>query len=241
MSDQLTVGAEQVPWYKMFDALEYVDNPYSLLAIIFLAVIVALSFSDIARDRLGAILTLFGVLIVATIFLLLRDSLDTLREKALVHLVNDFQAPKRATAEVAPGVTITLLDTASLEGKVQGGPKKSGLEFNRTLPRPAVDAVFKLAGVPRPADFWTMSQAQWEEFLDALSDEQADRVKDIPLAQLSVQVDGHDQDTSIGWWLKHQEFDVRRGERVMRVRLVNIYNTKSTSSGEPEAINLHIL
>jgi hypothetical protein len=230
------------PWYKLFDALQYVTNPYALLGFLFLIAVVGIGFTDM-RDRLrGFSLIGLALLIVLTTGLLLRESLGKVAEASLVHLAND---PDQQSAEVAQGVRVRLVDTTSLEGKPDQGRRMSGMEFNRTLPPYVPAEVFERANVdPIPPDrFAKLSQAEWDAYLDGLGEAEADAVKDIPFARLRIWVDGKEAAAVSGrWWFKGQTVEVPGADgRPVRFKLANIYNTKNRTSGEPEAINLQLL
>ena len=126
-----TFSTSTEPWYKLFDALQSVTNQYALLAYIFLATIVAISFSNISARLRGLTLAGLSLAIVVTIGLLLRQSLNNVAEQSLIRLVN---YPGRQDAQLAKRVRIQLIDTTSLEGKAKEGVPRSGQQFNRELP-----------------------------------------------------------------------------------------------------------
>ena len=236
---ETTAASGGTPFYQMFEALRHVTNPYALLAFLFLVVVVALGFARVdARLRGGSLLVL-AVLVLGAIVFLLRDTLDEVAERSLVHLVN---APGEASAEIAPGVVVSLMDIASLEAGPEERVPLSGHAFNVSLPADVPRRVFEEAELEPldPARFAAMSQQQWEDFLDALGD-RARPVKDISFARFRITVDGRELAEESGRWrFKGDPVPVRRGsEEVVRFVVANIYNTR-TASGEPEAVNLRV-
>lgn len=230
------------PWYKLFDTLQHVNDPYALLGFLFLTVVVGIGFIDM-KDRLrGFSLIGLALLIVLTTGLLLRESLGKVAKASLVHLAN---VGEQRSAEVARGVLVRFVDATSLEGKPDRGRRVSGMEFNRTLPPEVPAELFERANVaPIPPErFARISQAEWDDYLDRLGEAEADAVKDIPFARLRIWVDGKEATGISGrWWFKGQTVEVPGADgRPVRFRLANIYNTTNRSSGEPEAINLQLL
>lgn len=230
------------PWYKLFDALQYVTNQYALLAYIFLATIVAISFSNIPVRLRGLTLAGLSLAIVATIGLLLSQSLHRVAEQSLIHLVN---YPGRQSAEVAKRVRIQLIDTTSLEGKAKQGIARSGWRFNRELPPYVLEKVMELANAPKLSSqqLNTMTQEDWDKYLAELGPLKSDQVKDISFAKLGIFVDDRPvENLSDRWWFKGDvgKIDVDRDGSI-RFKVANIYNTKNVTSFEPEAINLQLL
>lgn len=226
---------------NLFDAMQYVTNPYALLAYLFLAVVVALGWSDVPARFRGTALTALAVLIVLAVAFLLRNSLTNVADNSMIRLANDGNRSWRAV----PGMEVELLDVASLEGNTKRMRAISGHAWNLTLPTCLPQRVFRRASVPgvSPEQHRAMTQEQWQDYLDSLGELQSDTVKDIPFVQLAITADGRRVEGPCGgWWLKGDVVDIPRADGThVRLRIANIYNTKNRTSGEPEAINIELL
>jgi hypothetical protein len=233
------VSAEGQVWYQLFEALQYVTNPYALLGFIFLVIIIAISFARISPTLRGLSLAALGPITLLCVYLLLSSSLSVVEKRSLVHLV---QADGANSAEIAPGVTVEMVDTTSLEGKVKPGKPWSGWTRNRDLPFYVVRCTLEKAGVPALSkdEFVRMGQAGWDSYLASLGGELADKVKDRPFTHLKVSVGG--EVVSDRWWFKGEVVPVEvAGAKLTSFKIQNIYNTKNLTSGEPEAINLQVV
>lgn len=226
---------------NLFSAVQYVTNPYALLAYLFLAVVVAIGWSDIPARLRGLALTALAILVIAAVAFLLRNSLSNVAEHSMIRLANDGNRAWRAV----DGVEVELLDVASLEGRVKPNIPVSGHAWNLTLPPCLPQRVFERAVVPHvePDRYRAMTQQGWEDYLEGLGELKSDTVKDIPFVRLAIVSDGRRVDGLCGgWYLKGDIIDIPRldGSQV-RLRIANIYNTKNQTSGEPEAINIELV
>jgi hypothetical protein len=222
------------PWYKLFDALNYVDNPYALLGYLFLVVIVALGFLKISPHKKGTALLVLAVMILITTGLLLRGSLGEVQRHALIPLINDDQ---HNSVQVAPGVEIKLLDATSFKAAVdrRGG---SGQAHNQSFEPYVWDGVFQRATIR--AEVATrarsMNQQEWDRFRATLSPGIEQKLLTTSFVRLQVTVDG--RQTSDRYWFRGEivPIPLPQGGQ-LRFKIVNLYNTRE-DSGEPEAINL---
>ena len=229
--------SEGVPWYKLFEALSYVTNPYALLAYLFLVVIVAIGFSRISERARGLILFVLAVLVIGAVWGLLGKSLEKVADRSSVHLVNE---AGRSQAEILPGVSISLLDVTSLEGKAEEDEVDTGVAANRSLPAHILSDVFERADIRAfdAAQIRAMNQNEWDAYLDTLGEKRR-KVLDTSFAKLRIEVKG--QPVREDWWLKNVPIKLELGDgKVAMIALTNIYNTKNDSSGEREAVNLKV-
>jgi len=231
------------PWYKLFDALQYVTNKYALLAYLFLTVIVAMSFVKIDPKIRGYIFAVLAVMIVVMIFLLLNGSLKDVEDKSKIHLVNVNN--QGMPVQITPRVRVALTDTTSLEGKAkEDQPERSGHQFNKTLPQYVMKRIMDRVNVTDHTveQIYNMTQEDWDRFLKRLGEQDADKVKDVSFARFEILLDGKEvQELSGKWYFKGDEVAVPLGNnQQVKFQIVNIYNTKNLTSGEPEAVNIKL-
>ena len=228
---------------KGFEALQYVTNPYALFAYIFLGGMVGIGIFVRHKIIKASFLMIFAALALGAAYSLVYTLLANIEEQVKVHLVRRSNRPL-----VAPGIEIELLDIETLKGR-------GDWNFNFQLDDGdhVFDEVFARAGVTPPG--WTtraeMDTDKWTEFLTELEESgdaekclQAEKIKDIPFAKFRVFVDGA-EDPTLGdkYYFKNDMLCVPLGSSACgraKLRIVNIYNTKHHSSGEPEALNIRV-
>jgi len=155
--------------------------------------------------------------------------------KILFHLVRGGRP-----VEIASGLQVELADIETLKGK-------QGLEFNRTLAdsERILSHVLSEAGITNvtASQLLTGSSDQWDTFLQDLTEDQRETVKEIPFARFKVLVDnnGPSEEFLKHWYFKGEVVTISRGETTVKFRLENVYNTKHKHSGEPEAVNIRLL
>jgi hypothetical protein len=224
-----------------FDALQYLTNPYALLGFVFL--IAMLAFSSIRGVKPVVRLIVSGVLcalVLLFIFLFLQNTLNKVRADVMIHAVRDQQ--RRALEK---GVEVELVDIDPLQGKAKPGIAVSGHVFNKEkVGTDIVSRIINRAGVVNPdmTAVMAMDQSAWDSYLAGLDQQQAQRIKDIPFARFTFYRDNKPVPTLSGWYLKGDviEIPLQKNDK-MRLALVNVYNTRNHTSGEPEAVNFRVL
>lgn len=224
---------------KGFDALQYVTNPYALVGFMFLIGTVAISFVKMQPRIKAGLLIAFASLVIGFACLSLKTTFDRIKDELLVHVVRD-----GGTGLVAKGVEVELVDIESLKGK-------NGWAFNHNLPdiQHILDVVLARASV-KQIDSREMNEAKWTALLKSLEKSEkikAEIIEDTGFAKFRVFVDGVEQQ-GFGkrYYFKNEYLYIPLGtekEGCLRAKLqvVNLYNTKHHSSGEPEAANLRVI
>ncbi len=224
-----------------FGALEHVTNLYALFGFVFIVGVVAIGvFVDHKKAKAG-LLIVFSLLALLATYMLLVNTVTDIEDQLLVHLVRE-----RGRSLVAEGVEVQLSDIETLKGK-------KNWDFNVKLDDSdhVFDEVFKRAGVNADV-LGGMDADKWREFLGDLEGSsdtgtkvKAERIKDIPFAKLRVFIDG-EEDTGFSdvYFFKDEKLripsDPSKSLRAT-LELVNLYNTKHFTSGEPEAANIRVL
>lgn len=228
---------------KGFDALLYVTDPYSLFGFVFLIGMILIGLFVGHQKARAVLLVLFALLALGATYVLLESTLANVQEQLLVHLVR-----LKSRALVSPGVEIQLVDIETLKGK-------KSWEFNVHLDdaKHVFDEVFVRAGVDREGELalTEMDSDSWRDFLEGLENSdlveeqlRAEKIKDIPFAKFRAFIDGvEDTGVSSKYYFKGETLclpsDSSDCDRA-RLKIVNIYNTKHHTSGEPEAVNLQV-
>jgi len=229
---------------KGFDALQYVTNPYALFGFVFLIGIVAIGLLVKRQGAKALLLVVFAILALGAAYMLLDTTLASIEKQLLVHLVRDSNR-----ALVAHGVEVQLADIETLKGK-------KDWEFNAKLDdaERVFAEVFTRAGVTdaNTPVFAQMSSNQWKAFLTDLEEAnnveaelRAEKIKDIPFAKFRVFVDGVEDPGFVHkYYFKNETLCIPSGTADCaraKLEIVNLYNTKHHSSGEPEAANVRVL
>lgn len=235
---------------KGFEALQYIDNPYALVAFILLIGLigaVAMNFAKVEpRIKVGFPVAL-AILVAVFVYLFLKTTMTQVQDELLVHIVRD-----SGRGLVAKGVEVQLVDIESLKGK-------GGWEFNANLPdiQHVLHEVFARASVEE-MDWNNMNEKKWAERLTSLetSDDLAEKIRakmieDTGFARFRVFVDGmEDRSFEHKYYFKNEylcipshapgEDDSCSCSRA-KLQVVNLYNTIHHSSGEPEAAVLRVI
>lgn len=221
---------------KGFDALQYVTNPYALVGFIFLIGTVAISFVKVQPRIKAGFLVAFASLAIWFAYLSLETTFDRIKNELLVHVVRD-----GGTSLVAKGVEVELVDIESLKGK-------NDWEFNHNLPdiQHIIDVIFARASV-KQRDICEMNKKEWIKLFEKSEKIKAEIIEDTGFAKFRVFVDGVEQQGFEKRYYFKNEFlcipldTEKSGCPRARLQVVNLYNTKHHSSGEPEAANLRVI
>lgn len=224
---------------KGFDALQYVTNPYALVGFMFLVGTVVISFVKMQPRIKAGLLVAFASLVVGFAYLSIKTTFARIQDELLVHVVRD-----GGTGLVAKGVEVELVDIESLKGK-------KGWGFNHNLAdiQHILDVVLARASV-KQIDSREMDEEKWTVLLGSLEQSEkikAEIIKDTGFAKFRVFVDGVEQQGfDKKYYFKNEYLCIPLGTEKegcprARLQVVNLYNTKHHSSGEPEATNLRVI
>ena len=172
-----------------------------------------------------------------------QSALHEVRDQSLVHLIKDDSG---GWISITDQVDVKLVDIETLKGKTKENESPGGHDFNKSLgDQSHLFSTILVKASVNTTDAKAligMDQDGWDDFLAGLDKIKSESVKDIPFARLAVRVEGNEIDSFDGrWFFKGEPIPILVDEKEsISLELVNVYNTKDKTSGEPEAVNLRV-